>query len=52
MIYSPDDVRRMLDKIWQEAQVWMFFYKDHNIPPKVISDERLAEVLNKIKGKL
>jgi hypothetical protein len=58
MIYSVDDVKRILDEIWTKLSLDIheggpcFFYKNDHIPPKVVTDIDIAEVLNEIKGKL
>jgi hypothetical protein len=56
--YTKDDVRKILDEVWERCSRPLsedgtaFFYKNDNLPPRVLLEQGVAEVLNDIKGKL
>lgn len=52
MIYSKDDVIRMLTKIRTDIEPISFFYKNDNIPPKVVLKKELLMILNEIEQSL
>lgn len=58
MIYSPDDVKRLLDEIWERCSKPIneggpaFFYKNDNLPPRVLLESLVADILNEVKAKL
>lgn len=58
MIYSVDDVKRILDEIWEKCSKSIheggpsFFYKNDELPPKVVFEASIADILNEIKGRL
>ena len=58
VIYSTHDIKRILGEIWKECSKPLsesgpaFFFRNDNLPPKILLESRVAEILNSVKEKL
>lgn len=52
MIYSPEDVKRILAKVLFTARDLSWFFKNDNIPPKVIMIRQLEEIIETVEKEL
>ncbi len=52
MIYSKDDIKRMLGKINKDVWEKSFYFKNDNLPPRVVMTKHVEAILKEIEDSL